>query len=133
VTIASAASRAGTTGGSTRSTVSRASSTHERLDVTLRATSQFELDNVLVDLPPRRRPSRVAVFEAAAGVFLLLAFSAAAARAAGAALALGAVAPPLRWRPLATAFLAGVALVAAPLAALPLVASAGWRWVSKTP
>jgi len=133
VTIASAASRAGTTGGSTRSTVSRASSTHERLDVTLRATSQFELDNVLADLPPRRRPSRVAVFEAAAGVFLLLAFSAAAPRAAGAALALGAVAPPLRWRPLATAFLAGVALVAAPLAALPLVASAGWRWVSKTP
>jgi len=105
----------------------------ERLDVTLRATSQFELDNVLADPPPRRRPSRVAVFEAAAGVFLLLAFSAAAARAAGAALALGAVAPPLRWRPLATAFLAGVALVAAPLAALPLVASAGWRWVSKTP
>lgn len=105
----------------------------ERLDTTLRATSHFELDSVLDDLPPRRRPSRVAIFEAGAGVFLLLAFSAAAARVAGAALALGAVAPPLRWRPLVTAFLAGIVLLAAPLAAVPLAASAGWRWVSKTP
>jgi len=105
----------------------------ERLDVTLRAASHFEVDSVLADLPPRRRPSRVAVFEAAAGVLLLLVCHAAAARAAGAALVLGAVAPPLRWRPLATAFLAGAALIAAPFAALPLAASAGWRWVGKTP
>jgi hypothetical protein len=105
----------------------------ERLDLTLRATSHFEVENVLADLPPRRRPSRVAVFDAAAGVVLLLASHAVAARAAGAALALGAVAPPLRWRPLATAFLAGVALLAAPLAALPLAASAGWRWAARTP
>jgi Domain of unknown function (DUF1707) len=104
----------------------------DRLETTLRATTHFEVENVLADLPARRRPSRVAVFEAAAGVAVLLLLHAAAARAAGAALALGAVAPPLRWRPLLTAFLAGVALLAAPLAALPLAASAGWRWVART-
>jgi len=105
----------------------------ERLEAALGATSHFEIDNVLADLPPRRRPSRVALFEAAAGVAVLLLFPAAAARAVGAMLALGAVAPPLRWRPLLTAFLAGIALLAAPLAAVPLAASAGWRWISRTP
>ena len=105
----------------------------DRLETTLRATSHFEVESVLADLPPRRRPSRVAVFEAVAGVALLLLFQAAVARAIGAALALGAVAPPLRWRPLLTAFLAGIALLAAPLAAVPLAASAGWRWASRRP
>ena len=105
----------------------------ERLETALGATSHFEVESVLADLPPRRRPSRVAVFEAVAGVALLLLLHAAVARAAGAALALGAVAPPLRWRPLLTAFLAGIALLAAPLAAVPLAASAGWRWASRTP
>jgi Domain of unknown function (DUF1707) len=104
----------------------------ERLETTLRATSHFEVESVLADLPPRRRPSRVAVFDAVAGVALLLVFHAAAARAAGAALALGALAPPLRWRALVTAFLAGAALLAAPLAALPLAASAAWRWADRT-
>jgi hypothetical protein len=105
----------------------------ERLETALGATSHFEVASVLADLPPRRRPSRVAVFEAVAGVAVLLLFHAAFARAVGAALALGALAPPLRWRPLLTAFVAGVALLAVPLAAVPLVASAGWRWASRTP
>jgi hypothetical protein len=105
----------------------------ERLEETLRARSHFELDGVLADLPARPRPRlpRVALFEAAAGVVVLLLSTAAFARAAGAALVLGAVAPPLRWRPLAAAFLAGLALLLAPLAAVPLGASAAWRFVTR--
>jgi hypothetical protein len=101
-----------------------------RLDETFRAGSRLEVGNALRDLPrrPPRLP-RVAVFEAAAGVVVLLVSQAALARAAGAGLVLGAVAPPLRWRPLLAAFAAGVVLVVAPLAAVPLGASAAWRFV----
>jgi len=101
----------------------------ERLETTLRSESQLELASVLDDLPPvRPRVARVALFEAVAGVVVLLAVHAAVGRLIGAALAVGAVLPPLRWRSLACAFLAGVALLAAPLVALAVAASAIWRW-----
>lgn len=102
----------------------------ERVGTTMSATSHFELDSVLADLPPRRRPPvPVAVFETVAGVGLLLVLHGLAARGAGAALVLGALVPPRRWRPFASAFLAGLAALVAPLAAVALAVSAIWRYV----
>jgi Domain of unknown function (DUF1707) len=101
----------------------------ERVDIALRTESQLELASVLDDLPPARpRVSLVALFDALGGIVVLLAVHAAVGRLAGAALAVGAVFPALRWRVVAYAFLAGVALLAAPVAAVPLAASAVWRW-----
>jgi hypothetical protein len=105
----------------------------ERLEETLRARSHFELESALVDLPPRPpRVLRVAAFEAAAGVSLLLFAHGPFARVAGAALALGALAPPVRWRPFAAVFAAGVATALAPAAALALGVSAAWRFVTRS-
>jgi hypothetical protein len=102
----------------------------ERLSEVLRAGEHFELDSVLEDLPPRPvARQRVAIFEAVAGIGLLLVLHSTAGRAAGAALALGSVIPPARWRVVLLAFLAGIAVVAAPLAAAPLAVGAGWRWL----
>jgi hypothetical protein len=101
----------------------------ERLDETLRARSHLELEHVLDDLPPpRRQVDRVSVFEACAGALVLLVVQAPLGKLAGVALTTGAVLPAVRWRPVVYAFLAGLALLVAPFAAVPLAASAGWRW-----
>ena len=101
----------------------------ERLEETLRARSHLELEHVLDDLPPPRpQVDRVSVCEACAGALVLLFAQAPLGKLAGVALTMGAVLPAVRWRPVLYAFLAGLALLVAPLAAVPLAASAGWRW-----
>jgi hypothetical protein len=97
----------------------------------LAAESRAELETLVGDLPPRATPRRPAdVLDVAAGCALMLLPQPPAGRIVGAALVLAAVAPSVatdRFRPLASAFLAGLALFLAPLGALALVGSLAWR------
>jgi hypothetical protein len=101
----------------------------ERLDDTLRACSHLELAHVLDDLParpPELSPSaRVEVFAALA---IVLVSHTLAARAAGALLGIGAVLPYTRWRTVGYAFLAGLSLLVAPVAAVLVGLCAAGRW-----
>lgn len=102
----------------------------ERFESLQHASSHLEVASLLDDLPPvRPRISRPAACELVGGVVVLLLLHGAAARALGAVLVLGSLVPPARWRVVAAAFLAGVALLAAPLAALPLGIGAGLRFL----
>lgn len=80
-------------------------------------------------------PRWVSVYDAAAGVVLLLAAHGAVARGVGALLAVGAAVAGThdveRGRSLVFAFVAGVSLLLAPVAAAALAISAGWRWVER--
>lgn len=101
----------------------------ERLDETLRARSHLELEHVLEDLPARPPElPRAARIEILAALAIVLCFHSLAARTAGVALGVGAALPYTRWRAVGYAFLAGLALLAAPLAAIPLGLCAAWHW-----
>ncbi len=103
----------------------------ERVDEVLRAESHFEVTRALHDLPRQRSMLRgAAAFDVCAGVALLLVDHSVFALAIGALLSLGALVP-LRGRAPVYAFLAGVALLAAPLASVPLAASAARRWLDE--
>jgi hypothetical protein len=101
----------------------------ERLDETFRARSHLELEHVLDDLPARPPElPRAARIEVLAALAIVLVFHSLVARAVGAALGLGAVLPYTRWRTAGYAFLAGLALLSAPLVAVPVAACAVRRW-----
>jgi uncharacterized membrane protein len=101
----------------------------ERVEDTLRARSHLELEHVLDDLPPRPpelpRAARVEVF-AALGIVLVC--HSLAGRAAGVLLGIGAVLPQRRWRATGYAFLAGLALLVAPVAGILVGLCAAGRW-----
>jgi hypothetical protein len=101
----------------------------ERVAEVLRADSHFELSSVLDDLPrSAARAHRVVVFDVCAGVALLLVEHSTMGRVAAVLLALGAFVVIPRRGAVLYAFFSGVAVFAAPLAALPLGASAWLRW-----
>jgi len=101
----------------------------ERVEDTLRARSHLELEHVLDDLPARPpelpRAARAEVFAALA---IVLVCHTLVARTAGVLLGIGAVLPHARWRTAGYAFLAGVSLLVAPLAALLVAVCAAGRW-----
>lgn len=80
-------------------------------------------------------PRWVSVYDAAVGVVLLLAVHGAVARGVGALLAVGAAVAGTReverGRSLVFAFVAGVSLLVAPVAAAAVAISAGWRWLER--
>jgi len=100
-----------------------------RLDDTLRARSHLELAHVLDDLPVRPpvlpRAARIEVFAALA---IVLVCHTLVARTAGVLLGVGAVLAPRPWRSAGYAFLAGLALLVAPLAGIVLGLCAAVRW-----
>ena len=101
----------------------------ERLDETFRARSHLELEHVLDDLPaPPPELPRAARAEVFTALAIVLVFHSLAARVAGVALGVGAVLPYTRWRTVGYAFLAGVTLWAAPVAAVAVALCAAWRW-----
>ena len=101
----------------------------ERLDDTLRARSHLELGHVLDDLPARPPElPRAARFEVFAALAIVLVCHTLAARAAGVLLGIGAVVPFGRWRAVGYAFLAGLALLVAPVAGILVGLCAAWRW-----
>jgi hypothetical protein len=103
----------------------------ERVAEVLHAESHLEVASVFDDLPRRRFTLRgAAAFDVCAGVALLLVAHSTFALAVGALLSLGALVP-LRGRAPVYAFLAGVALLALPLASVPLTASAVCRWLDE--
>ena len=101
----------------------------ERLEDTLRARSHLEVGHVLDDLPGRPpelpRAARVEVF-AALGIVLVC--HTLAARTAGVLLGIGAVLPHTRWRVTGYAFLAGLSVLVAPVAAVVVGLCAAGRW-----
>jgi hypothetical protein len=101
----------------------------ERLEDSMRARSHLELEHVLDDLPARPpelpRAARIEVFAALA---IVLVCHSLAGRAAGVLLAIGAAVPSIRWRSAGYAFLAGLSLLVAPVAAILVGLCAAGRW-----
>jgi uncharacterized membrane protein len=101
----------------------------ERLEDTLRARSHLEVAHVLDDLPARPpEPARAARVEVFAALAIVLVFHTLAARVAGVLLGIGAVLPYTRWRVTGYAFLAGLSLLVAPVAAIVVGLCAAGRW-----
>jgi hypothetical protein len=101
----------------------------ERVEDTLRARSHLELEHVLDDLPARPpQLPRAARLEVFAALGIVLACHSLAGRTAGVLLGIGAVLPSTRWRTTGYAFLAGVALLVAPVAAVLVGLCAAGRW-----
>jgi hypothetical protein len=100
----------------------------ERLGETFRASSHLELEHVLDDLPRRPAPlPGAAQVEVVAALALLLVLHSPPAKAIALALGVAAVVPRLRGRAVLYGFLAGLAVVASPLAAAPVALCAAWR------
>jgi hypothetical protein len=101
----------------------------ERVGHVLAAESHFEVAGVLEDLPRTMpAPPRAVIFDVSAGVVLLLVEGSIVGRLAGVLIVLGALVPAPRRRAIVYAFFAGLAVLAAPLVAVPLAVSAGIRW-----